>query len=100
MVQSMPRLALTVSDARDIAAYLHPDADAPKVEAKGGDLDLGRKVLDGKGCGSCQTMSGSAALVASPIPVTVSPKDFAKAKVLAPDLRFTRDRTTAASVST
>ncbi len=104
LVQSMPRLALTVADARDIAAYLHPEADAPKVAAQPGDkvadLDLGRKVLDGKGCGSCHTMTGTAALVVSPIPVTLAQKDFAKAKALAPDLRFTRDRTTAASVST
>jgi cytochrome c5 len=99
LVQSMPRLALTVADARDIAAYLHPDADAPAKDEPTGNLDLGRKVLDGKGCGSCHAMAGVSPLVASPIPVTVSPKDFARAKVLAPDLRYTRERSTAASVA-
>jgi cytochrome c5 len=99
LIQSMPRLALTVSDARDIAAYLHPDPDPPQKDAPAGDLDLGRKVVDGKGCGSCHTMTGVSPLVASPIPVNVAPKDFAKAKVLAPDLRFTRNRTNAASVA-
>ena len=63
LVQQMPRLDLTRQDARDIAAFLVPDETTPPPRAKvEGNLGNGRKVLDSKGCASCHTMTGVAAL--------------------------------------
>jgi cytochrome c5 len=98
LVQSMPRLAMSPDDARDIAAYLHPDPDATEAAKVEGDIELGRRVLDSKGCGSCHVMTGVSPVAASPIPVPVDQKVFAKAKIIAPDLRFTRGRYTYANV--
>ena len=66
--QYMPRLAISIADARDIAAYLVPDADpvpgdlAKAPEIAGGDLGKGRQLLETKGCGSCHVMTGVVAL--------------------------------------
>ena len=94
----MPRLAISPTDAKDIAAYLVPTADAPVDLAKapelaGADLGKGRQLLDTKGCGSCHTMTGVAAILASS-PPAMNPKDFAAAFTIAPDLRVIRDRMT------
>jgi cytochrome c2 len=90
LVPSMPRLGITRADARDIAAYLVPEevSDAKPT----GDASRGRALLDSKGCGSCHAFTGVAALQGSAIPVTVDQKTMARAQLLAPDLRYTRDR--------
>lgn len=97
--QYMPRLAISADDAKDIAAYLAPDADPPvptaPPELAGADLGKGRQLLDTKGCGSCHVFTGVAALQASP-PPAMDPKEFDRAHKLAPDLRVTRDRMTPA----
>lgn len=96
--QYMPRLAITPADARDIAAYLVPDADPPAVppgktapELAGGDLGRGRQLLETKGCGSCHAMSGVVAIPSS-APPAMDPKQFEIGHRLAPDLRITRER--------
>jgi mono/diheme cytochrome c family protein len=96
--QYMPRLAITPPDARDLAAYLVPDADGAgglgeltKLDA--GDLGRGRQLLDTKGCGSCHAFTGVAA-PANSAPPPMDGKELERARRLAPDLRFTRDRTT------
>jgi cytochrome c5 len=103
--QFMPRLAITQADARDIAAYLVPDeapaaAEAAKVDAAaiaGADLGKGRQLLETKGCGSCHVMGGVAA-VPSSSPPALDAKSFERAFKLAPDLRVTRERMSAAKV--
>ncbi|MBX3228204.1 MAG: c-type cytochrome [Labilithrix sp.] len=90
--QYMPRLAITREDARDIAAYLVPDAKEPKAEPLKADLGKGRQLLETKGCGSCHVMTGVAALPPSAPPAM---ENFEKAHRLAPDLRFARDRMSA-----
>ncbi len=93
--QYMPRLAITPADARDIAAYLVPDPE-PKAsadEATGGDLGKGRALLDSKGCGTCHSFTGVAAVNAS-APPAMDGKDLERGRRLAPDLRFTRERMT------
>lgn len=96
--QSMPRLAISPADARDIAAYLVPDADAPPsgkpAELAGADLAKGRQLLDTKGCGSCHAFTG--AHLQPSAPPAMEPREFDRAFKLAPDLRVTRERMTPA----
>lgn len=97
--QYMPRLALTPADARDIAAYLVPEAE-PKSASKeldGADLGKGRQLLETKGCGSCHVFTGVAALPSS-APPAMPGKQFEVAHRLAPDLRFARERMTPAKM--
>lgn len=104
LAQSMPRLALTAADAKDLAAHLVPDGDDTPVtsfaaapELANADLGKGRQVLETKGCGSCHAFTGVAPIAAS-TPPAMAPKDFARAHALAPDLRTTRVRTTPAKL--
>jgi mono/diheme cytochrome c family protein len=99
--QSMPRLSITPAEARDIAAYLVPDVDAAPgkpVETAGADLGKGRQLLDTKGCGSCHVFSGVAAIAPSAAPA-MDGNEFERGHRLAPDLRFTRERMTAAKLT-
>jgi cytochrome c1 len=90
LASSMPRLGLSEADARDIAAYLTRDARPAKSEDAllGGDLAHGAALFEQKGCGSCHAFSGTS--------TTTRPNEKrAEADdgtLLAPDLRFTRDR--------
>lgn len=97
--QYMPRLAISATDARDIAAYLAPEADPPAAadakELAGADLGKGRQLLETKGCGSCHVFTGVAAVPPS-APPAMEPRDFDRSRRLAPDLRVTRERMTAA----
>jgi len=99
--QYMPRLALSPAEARDIAAYLVPDGDGPDTaalaELAGADLGKGRRLLETKGCGSCHAFSGVAALPSS-APPAMDGKEFELGHKLAPDLRFSRDRMSAAKM--
>lgn len=94
--QYMPRLDISKEQARDIAAYLVPEADAPAstTAIAKADLGKGRRLLETKGCGSCHAMTGVAA-VPSSNPPAMDAKDFDRAHKLAPDLRFSRDRMSA-----
>jgi mono/diheme cytochrome c family protein len=99
--QYMPRLAISLADARDIAAYLVPEADptagdpAKAPEIAGADLGKGRQLLETKGCGSCHVMTGVAALPSSN-PPAMDGKAFERAHKLAPDLVHARTRMPAA----
>jgi mono/diheme cytochrome c family protein len=98
--QYMPRLAISPSDARDIAAYLVPDLDPPTTlghpaETAGADLGKGRQLLETKGCGTCHVFTGVAAVPVS-TPPAMDGKDLERGRKLAPDLRFVRDRMSAA----
>lgn len=101
LAQFMPRLAISAKDAKDIAAYLAPDADregAPDLAPiAGADLGKGRRLLDTKGCGACHELGGAAALEPS-APPALDAKDFERARRLAPDLRFARIRMTPAKL--
>ncbi len=100
LAQYMPRLAITQDEARDVAAYLVADTDAPASadpKPPEGDLGKGRQLLDTKGCGSCHSFSGIAPLAVS-APPAMDGKDFERGRKLAPDLRFTRDRMTRAKL--
>lgn len=98
LAQYMPRLAITPSEARDVAAYLVADDDKPSSTPADGDLGKGRQLLDTRGCGSCHTFTGIAPLATS-APPNMNGKDFERGRKLAPDLRFTRDRMTPAKLT-
>jgi cytochrome c5 len=101
LAQFMPRLSITPAEARDVAAYLAPNADTePKAkpsETHGADLGKGRQLIETKGCGSCHDFSGVAA-VPSSTPPTMDGRDLERGKKLAPDLRFSRERMNAAKM--
>jgi mono/diheme cytochrome c family protein len=101
--QYMPRLDISKEQARDIAAYLVPDVDpatpatAPATVIEKADLGKGRQLLETKGCGACHAMTGVAA-VPSSNPPAMDAKEFDRSHKLAPDLRFSRDRMSAAKM--
>lgn len=98
---SMPRLAMSAAEARDVAAYLVPEVDPPAKgeppELVGADLGRGRHLVETKGCGSCHGFSGVAALPSSALP-SIDAKTFARGRELAPDLRVVRERMTPAKL--
>ena len=96
---SMPRLALTPSQIDDISAYLVPGDGNVEETAPKGDLEAGRRVLEGKGCTTCHAMTGVPGLALGPLSIAVSPDDLARGKRLAPDLRYTRARQTRAQTT-
>src|SRR5262249_13600649 len=63
-------------------------------ELAGADLGKGRQLLETKGCGSCHVFTGVVALPSSLAPA-MDGKEFERARRLAPDLRFARERMTA-----
>jgi mono/diheme cytochrome c family protein len=102
LAQSMPRLALTTADARDIAAFLAPPPEpanphGPTASA-GADLGRGRRLLETKGCGSCHVFTGVAPIAAS-APPAMDGKEFARGHALAPDLRVVRERMSPAQLA-
>lgn len=97
--QYMPRLPIAAAEARDIAAYLVPEPDGLEDRAAiaKADLGKGRQLLETRGCGSCHSMTGVAAVpVSNPPPM--DGKELERGKKLAPDLRFARDRMSAAKM--
>jgi cytochrome c2 len=93
---SMPRLALSAEDARDIATFLTRTAPAPAPAVPAGaDLERGRRLLEERGCGACHQFTGVPAFAATPSPERADQLD---AVLLAPDLRHTRDRYTESSL--
>ena len=111
---TMPRLAVTKEQARDIAAYLGQEAPAPDGGVAGGggesalagaNLERGLALLKEKGCSTCHVMTGVSAPElgsaarsvralkdAAPLVNLWSGSDLAAVIALAPDLRHARER--------
>ncbi len=86
----MPRLAITDAEAEALVQVLaRENAFEPPASLDGGlgDVDKGRTLFKEKACGSCHRFSGAG--LAEEAIVT---QDADKAHLLAPDLRFARDR--------
>lgn len=92
LVPTMPRLAMTRDEARDIAAYLFQDGkEAAPMSLEGADPAAGRRLLESKECGACHVMTGVPALpgASARAPGEVERRS---AVALAPDLRFAREK--------
>ena len=85
----MPRLALTPSQARAVAAYFIPPT--PPEPTPDGDVARGLRLLNTRGCGTCHRFSG-APLTASPLPTPLDAAALKRGMALAPDLGVTRER--------
>ena len=95
---TMPRLAISESDARDLAAFLTEDATLPDpVSVETASLAAGRTLMDAKECGACHTFSGVSPLPGA-TPLAKGEEEKREAVTLAPDLRFARDRMGAAEL--
>lgn len=93
LAPTMPRLALTPAQVRDVAAFLVPEVGGrpapppPSQET----VAEGRELFEKKGCPSCHVMGGTAPFKAA-APVKEGEKGITDAMRLAPDLRHARDR--------
>jgi cytochrome c1 len=93
---TMPRLALSPDEARDIAAYLTKNAPAaPTVSLEGASAAKGWEVFDAKGCRQCHQFTGAPAARVEPL---VKTDPHTPAAALAPDLRWARERVGAAEL--
>jgi mono/diheme cytochrome c family protein len=95
LAPTMPRLAITPGQARDIVAWLASlsalDGGAPAASPDvlaGADAARGRRLVEQQSCGSCHAFTGVPPLPAQP----PSGADPPRAVALAPDLRFVRAR--------
>ncbi len=90
---TMPRLAISQEEARDVAAWLTASA-APATPAslEGASVEKGSALFEGKGCRQCHEYTGAprGALPAG-VP-DLEGKGDRMARALAPDLRYVRDR--------
>lgn len=89
---TMPRLALSREQARDLAAYLAaPDDPAARPDLGHADAARGRRLMEAKGCPSCHVFTGVPAMegAASLVP---GERHVSAGMALAPDLRFARER--------
>jgi len=94
LIPSMPRLALTAEDARDIATALTESEyrePTPPRAAKSTNPARGRQLLETRGCGSCHAFSRVPPLPQLPDPRRAERDD---ASLLAPDLVHVRERWT------
>lgn len=96
LAQTMPRLALSPDQARDIATYLTRTSTPPAsvvVSTAASSVAHGKQLLSERGCVSCHQVSGAG--LASP------PKNDLQVRSLglAPDLRFARERSEPAAIA-
>lgn len=89
LTESMPRLAMSEAEARDIAAFLVPsEKRAPSLYDA--DADEGKRIFESRGCGTCHRFTGAAPLAAGPLPA--GKIDLGRGVQYAPDLRHARAR--------
>jgi mono/diheme cytochrome c family protein len=96
LLQTMPRLALSPEQARDIATYL-TTSTAPRpaavVSREPAHVARGKELVRERGCTSCHELSG--ADLGAPPKAQPAPRTLA----LAPDLRFVRERSEPAAIA-
>lgn len=92
LAPTMPRLALTPAQVRDVAAFLVPDAaEKPAPPPSKEAIAEGRELFEKKGCPSCHVIGGAAPFKTG-TPPKPGEKGITAAMRLAPDLRHARDR--------
>jgi len=93
LVPTMPRLALSESEALDVATYLSPlDSPSESDPLSDANADRGRVLAGAMGCSACHRFTGAARFSGSLLPTDMRIADLPRATRLAPDLRYTRDR--------
>ncbi|HEU4409367.1 MAG TPA: cytochrome c [Polyangiaceae bacterium] len=93
LVAEMPRLRLSETEVRQLAAFLAPQAQPAEPRAPG-DPGRGRAIVDEKGCGACHRMGGLNPPLAVSAPPALDGPTLRRATMLAPDLRHARERMT------
>jgi mono/diheme cytochrome c family protein len=98
LAPTMPRLALSADQARDIATYLTSSSAARTggglgVRADGAQVSHGKQLLSERGCTGCHEISGSG--LPRPPHLEAAPRTLS----LAPDLRFERERADPESIA-
>jgi mono/diheme cytochrome c family protein len=88
----MPRLKVSALEAGQLADWLIGHEQAEQPMPTGADAARGLALMGERGCMSCHTFGGAPAIPASAIPVEVPADRLAEAMLLAPDLRYTRER--------
>jgi cytochrome c5 len=91
---NMPRLSLDALDAKSIAVYFASRATPTAPPSLTGDIERGRGLFTTKTCATCHTFSGAG----TPQPPALTAATTTKDRMLAPDLRFARDRLITARV--
>lgn len=96
---TMPRLSMPEQDARLIAEYFFANAPSrAPIDLSDADLQAGREAMNEQACGLCHRFGGAEPLEASAGSFDLEPEQLARAIALAPDLRHTRARMSAAAV--
>ncbi len=95
LAPSMPRLALSAEDARDIATALTRGQELASADPIAGNQQRGRALLETRGCGNCHQFSRVPALPQAPNAERAAHDD---ALLLAPDLVHVRGRWAQASL--
>lgn len=102
--ESMPRLPVTREEAVALAAFLTEGREPDERPVRRGTAARGLVILEAKGCTSCHSYTGlftngaARPVLPRPIPIPVDGLQMSRGLALAPDLRFTRARTTPAVV--
>lgn len=92
LAPTMPRLALTLADARDIAAFFVPEeAPSSKPTLTPEAISEGRDLFEKKGCVACHVITGAAPFKTGAA-AKPNERNITAAMRLAPDLRDARDR--------
>ena len=94
LTAQMPRLAIGPDDAAALAAWLAGAEPTEPIDPMWfAGPRSGRHLADTKGCGTCHRMTGfRPGLAASEVPVPMTPTALRDAIMLAPDLRWARER--------
>lgn len=99
LAQTMPRLALSAEQARDIATYLaaskagNPPQPAPEVRPDPSQIARGKRLMQQRACASCHAFTGAGFAA----PVNTEPPS--RTLGLAPDLKFARQRSEPAAIA-
>jgi len=102
MVSNMPRLRIDEQQAKDIATYLTErrgtakEHGEPTAVLAGADVTRGQELLDQRSCGTCHDFGGAPLALRPPRPA--HGEAAPPAVMMAPDLRFVRDRYRAAEL--
>lgn len=93
LTATMPRMPIDKASAEALAAWLVPDETEQRDARWFAWPSRGRRIMERTGCMTCHTMTGlERPIPPATVPAKLTPADLALGVMLAPDLRFTRER--------